>query len=66
MARAGEDIEMAPIDLAIERMRAVYRNWNRDTTVARMRSDWDAAFGGSTAPVKYERVCAGGVDGAPA
>ena len=63
MARAGEDIAMAPIDLAIERIRAVYRNWNRDTTVARMRSDWDAAFGGSTAPVTCEPVSAGGVDG---
>jgi acetyl esterase/lipase len=63
MARAGEDIATAPIDLAIARIRAVYRSWNRDTTVAQMRSDWDAAFGGSTAPVKYERVSAGGVDG---
>jgi acetyl esterase/lipase len=63
MARAGEDITTAPIDLAIARIRAVYLNWNRDTTVAQMRGDWDAAFGGSTAPVKYERVFAGGVDG---
>ena len=63
MARAGEDIATAPIDLAIARIRAVYRSWNRDTSVAQMRSDWDAAFGGSTAPVAYERVCAGGVDG---
>ena len=57
------DIATAPIDLAIARIRAVYRNWNRDTTVAQMRSDWDAAFGGSTAPVTCERVSAGGVDG---
>ena len=63
MARAGEDIATAPINLAIARIRAVYRSWNRDTTVAQMRSDWDAAFGGSTAAVKYERVSAGGVDG---
>lgn len=63
MARAGEDIATAPIDLAIERIRAVYRSWNRDTSVAQMRSDWDAAFGGSTAPVTCERVSAGGVDG---
>ena len=63
MARAGEDIAMAPIDLAIERIRAVYRNWNRDTSVAQMRSDWDAAFGGSTAAVTCERVSADGVDG---
>jgi epsilon-lactone hydrolase len=31
--------------------------------VAQMRSDWDAAFGGTTAPVTCERVSAGGVDG---
>ena len=63
MARAGDDIATAPIDLAIARIRAVYRSWNRDTSVARMRSDWDAAFGGSTAPVTCERVSADGVDG---
>ena len=63
MGRAGEDIAAAPIDLAIARIRAVYRNWNRDTSVAQMRSDWDEAFGGSTAPVKFERVSAGGVEG---
>ena len=63
MARAGEDIAAAPIDLAIARIRAVYRSWNRETSVAQMRSDWDAAFGGSTAPVTCERVSAGGVDG---
>ena len=63
MARAGDDIATAPIDLAIARIRAVYRGWNRDTSVAQMRSDWDAAFGGSTAAVTCERVSAGGVDG---
>ncbi|MBN8990369.1 MAG: alpha/beta hydrolase [Rhizobiales bacterium] len=63
MARAAQDIATAPIDLAIERVRAVYRNWTRETTIARMRSDWDAAFGGSTVAVTYERVSAGGVDG---
>ncbi|SDN41102.1 alpha/beta hydrolase [Afipia sp. GAS231] len=63
MARAAQDITPAPIDRAIARIRAVYRNWNRDTTVAQMRSDWDAAFGGTMAPVKCEQVTAGGVDG---
>ena len=65
MARAGEDIATAPIDLAIERIRAVYRSWNRDTTVAQMRGDWDAAFGGGTAAVlppkaasQSSRICA--------
>ncbi|HMM88064.1 alpha/beta hydrolase [Bradyrhizobium sp.] len=63
MARAGDDIATAPIDLAIARIRAVYSGWNRDTTVGQMRSDWDAAFGGTTVPVTCERVSAGGVDG---
>jgi monoterpene epsilon-lactone hydrolase len=63
MARASEELATAPIDRAIARIRAVYRGWNRDTTVARMRSDWDAAFGGCTAPVRCEGVSAGGVDG---
>jgi epsilon-lactone hydrolase len=62
MARAGEGIATTPIDLVIARIRAVDRNWNRDTSVAQMRSDWDTAFGGSTAPVTCERVSAGGVD----
>src|SRR5258705_13539238 len=63
MAGAGEEVATAPIDLAIARIRAVYRSWNRDTTVAQMRSDWDAAFGGSTAAVICEPVSAGSVDG---
>ncbi len=63
MTRASDDIATAPIDLAIARIRAIYRGWNRDTSVAQMRSDWDAAFGGSTAPVTCERVSADGVDG---
>jgi monoterpene epsilon-lactone hydrolase len=63
MACAGEDIATAPIDRAITRIRAVYRSWNRETSVAQMRSDWDAAFGGCTAPVTCDHVSAGGVDG---
>ena len=62
MAHAGHDIATAPIDLAIARIRAIYRGWNRDTSVAQMRNDWDAAFGGTTAPVTCEHVSAGGVD----
>jgi epsilon-lactone hydrolase len=63
MAGAGEEVATAPIDLAIARIRAVYRGWNRDTSVAQMRNDWDAAFGGTAAPVTCESVIAGGVDG---
>jgi monoterpene epsilon-lactone hydrolase len=64
MTRASDDIATAPIDLAIARIRAVYCSWNRDTSMTQMRSDWDAAFGSSTAAlVTCERVSAGGVDG---
>ena len=63
MARTGEDVATAPIDLVIERIRRVYRGWNRDTSVAQMRRDWDAAFEGCTVPVSCERVSADGVDG---
>ena len=62
MARAGEDVAVAPVDLAIARIRSVYKGWNRDTTVDQMRSDWDEAFGGTTAPVTCDRVSAGGVE----
>ena len=63
MARADENIAVAPLDLVIERIRRVYRSWSRDTPVAQMRSDWDAAFQPCTVAVSYERVSAGGVDG---
>jgi monoterpene epsilon-lactone hydrolase len=56
-------VATAPIDLAIERIRAVYRSWNRDTSVAQMRRDWHAAFGNSKVAVPCEIVSAGGVDG---
>ena len=63
MARPAEEVATAPVDRAIERVRAVYRGWNRDTTVAQMRSDWDAAFGNCAVPVSCERAFAGGCDG---
>jgi len=63
MARTGENIAAAPIDLVIERIRRVYRSWTRDTPVAQMRSDWDAAFQPCTVPVSCERVSACDVDG---
>jgi monoterpene epsilon-lactone hydrolase len=62
MALAGEDIATAPIDLAIARIRAVYRSWNRDTSVAQMRSDWNTAFGSCTVAVSCQHISAGGVD----
>jgi acetyl esterase/lipase len=63
MARAGEKIAAAPLDLVIERIRRVYRGWSRDTPVAQMRIDWDTTFECCTVPVLCERVSAGGVDG---
>lgn len=63
MASAGDDIAIAPVDRAIERLRAIYRGWSRDTSVAQMRSVWDAAFAGCSAPVTREPVSAGGIDG---
>ena len=63
MAQSDEDITVVPIDLAIERIRRVYRGWNRNTSVAQMRSDWDTAFENSSVPASCERVSAGSVDG---
>ncbi|KJC50403.1 esterase [Bradyrhizobium sp. LTSP885] len=60
MNGAANDSE---VDRAIERLRAIYRNWTRDTSVAQMRSDWDAAFAGCSVPVSGRHVSAGGVDG---
>lgn len=63
MVCTNVDAAIAPVDRAIERLRAVYSGWSRNTSVDQMRRDWDAAFGGSNAPVTCERVSAGGVDG---
>ncbi|WP_338697394.1 alpha/beta hydrolase [Bradyrhizobium sp. 26S5] len=63
MKGAGDDIAITPVDRTIERLRAIYRNWTRDTSVAQMRSDWDLAFAGCSVPVTCRQVSAGGVDG---
>lgn len=63
MNDAANAREATPVDGAIERLRAIYRNWSRDTSVAQMRSDWDAAFAGCSVPVSCRHVSAGGVDG---
>jgi monoterpene epsilon-lactone hydrolase len=63
MAHASENISESPLDLVIERIRCVYRGWGRDTSVAQMRADWDAAFAGCTVSASRQRVSAGGVDG---
>ena len=63
MTRTSEDIATSPLDLVIERIRRVYRGWNRNTSVAQMRIDWDAAFQADIAPISHHRVSVAGVDG---
>ncbi|MGF6310737.1 monoterpene epsilon-lactone hydrolase [Bradyrhizobium sp. i1.8.4] len=63
MGSADDNIAITPVDRAIERLRTIYRNWTRDTTVAQMRSDWDAAFAVRSVPVTCQPVSAGGIDG---
>jgi monoterpene epsilon-lactone hydrolase len=63
MGDEANDLATMPVDRAIEKMRAIYRNWTRETSVAQMRSDWDAAFTGCPASVQCRQVSAGGVDG---
>ena len=62
MMRAGNDTMLDPVERAIRRIQSVYAKWNRQTTAAQMRSDWDAAFAGCTVPVKCRSVSAGGTD----
>jgi acetyl esterase/lipase len=38
------------VEDAIARVRAVYGGWNRQTSVAQMRTDWDALFASDTPP----------------
>jgi acetyl esterase/lipase len=63
MNDAADNREATPVDRAIERLRSIYRNWTRETSVAQMRSDWDAAFAGCSVRVSCRLVSAGGVDG---
>ncbi len=62
MTRTSEDVA-TPLDLVIERIRRVYRGWNRNTSVAQMRIDWDAAFQADIAPISHHRVSVAGVGG---
>jgi monoterpene epsilon-lactone hydrolase len=62
MMRAGSDTMLDPVERAIQRIQSVYANWNRQTTAAQMRSDWDAAFAGCTVPVSCRGVSIGGID----
>ena len=62
MMRADSETMLDPVERAIQRIQSVYRNWNRQTTAAQMRSDWDAAFAGCTVAVSCRQVSAGGID----
>jgi acetyl esterase/lipase len=63
MTEVDSDIALDPVERAIRKIQSVYRSWNRQTSVAQMRSDWDAAFAGCMVPVSCRLVSAGGVDG---
>jgi monoterpene epsilon-lactone hydrolase len=62
MTHAANDTMLDPVERAIQRIQSVYANWNRQTTAAQMRSDWDAAFACCSVPVICRGVSAGGVD----
>lgn len=62
MTRTSEDMVATPLDLAIERIRRIYRGWNRSTSVAQMRTDWDAAFLANIAPISHQNVVVAGMD----
>src|SRR3984885_14251945 len=62
MTLSSENIAATPLDLVIERIRGVYRGWNRDTSVAQMRIDWDVAFLADIAPISYQNVPVAGMD----
>jgi acetyl esterase/lipase len=61
MTAPAEDAAL-PVDRVIARIGRIYRGWTRETSVARMRSDWDAAFSASTVPVVCEAVSANGIE----
>jgi epsilon-lactone hydrolase len=63
MTEVRDDILVDPVARAIRKIQSVYARWNRQTTVAQMRSDWDAAFACCTVPMSCRLVSAGGVDG---
>jgi len=62
MVRAEEHIANEPVDRAIERIRGLYRSWNRKTPVAQMRRDWDVAFGDCAVPLSCKHVSGAGID----
>ncbi len=59
----NETTTVNDIEAVIDRVRSVYRRWGRDTTVAQMRADWDALFGGVPVDATVEAAELGGVPG---
>jgi monoterpene epsilon-lactone hydrolase len=53
---------LTPIETAIDRIQRVYGSWRRDTTVGRMRDDWDRLFWSDAVPAETASVIAGGVN----
>ncbi len=53
----------AQIDGVVQRVRSVYKRWGRGTTVAQMRSDWDALFGTAGVDAQVEPVAIGPLSG---
>ncbi|MCA6119262.1 alpha/beta hydrolase [Bradyrhizobium sp. WSM 1738] len=63
MTEVSNKTAVDPVERAIRRIQSVYGSWNRNTSVAQMRSDWDAAFAGCTVPESCRQASADGVDG---
>ena len=63
MTQRVHDLAIRPIDQAIERIRSVYRGWTRETTIAQMRRDWDAAFENRGIAIQTEKISAAGIEG---
>lgn len=52
----------APVEAVVERIRAVYGRWGRDTTVEEMRRDWETFLCSVEPAEPGERVSANGVE----
>ncbi len=53
----------AQLDGVVQRVLSVYRRWGRSTTVAQMRSDWDALFGVDSVDAEVTPVAIGALTG---
>lgn len=53
---AANSQNVAAVEAAIGRMQEVYSRWTRQTTIAQMRQDFDAAFHAEAPPGRYEWI----------